>query len=156
MVIRNSYPDCASTSFKKNGHIHNGKQNNRCKACGRQFVSEFEQRIVPEDDRERVRPLLAERVSMHGICRVMGVGMTWMMGFAEECYAAAPEDLHARVPESSNDVIIRRLDAEVDELCSFVQNKANKQWLWLAVDARTRDAITFHVGDRSKESARAL
>ena len=93
---------------------------------------------------------------MHGICRVIGVGMTWMMGFAEECYAAAPEDLHARVPEFSNDVIIRRLDAEVDELCSFVHKKANKQWLWLAVDARTRDAIAFHVGDRSKESARAL
>ena len=39
---------------------------------------------------------------------------------------------------------------------SFVQKKANKQWLWLAMDATTRQIIAFHVGDRSRESAKAL
>ena len=142
----------------RNGHIHcNGKQNNFCKDCGRQFVSEFEQRIVSGDDRDRVKRLLAERVALHGICRVIGVGMKWLMGFAEECYNAAPEDLHARVPESASPVVVfRRLEAEADELLSFVQKKANKQWLWLAIDANTSEAIAYYVGDRSKDSARAF
>jgi insertion element IS1 protein InsB len=39
---------------------------------------------------------------------------------------------------------------------SFVQKKANKQWIWLAMDATTRQIIAFHVGDRSRESAKAL
>ena len=50
MIIRNSCPDCGSKKLKKNGHIHTGKQNHQCRACGRQFVAEFEQRIVSDDD----------------------------------------------------------------------------------------------------------
>ena len=53
-------------------------------------------------------------------------------------------------------MIIRRLEAEADELCSFVGKKSNKQWLWLAMDAHTRQVIAFHVGDRCKCSARKL
>lgn len=156
MAIRNCCPDCGAKKLKKNGHIHTGKQNHRCKVCGRQFVSEFEQRLVSTDERDLVKRMLAERISMRGVCRVVGVGMKWLMGFAVECYNAAPEDLNARVPECSNDVIVRCLAAEADELLSFVQRKTNKQWLWLAMDSKTRDAIAYHVGDRSKDSAKAL
>jgi hypothetical protein len=35
---------------------------------------------------------------------------------------------------------------------SFVQKKANKQWVWIAMDATTRQIIAFHVGDRSDKS----
>lgn len=31
---------------------------------------------------------------------------------------------------------------------SFVGSKANKQWLWLAIDADTREIIGVFVGDR--------
>ena len=32
------------------------------------------------------------------------------------------------------EVIIRRVEAEADEMHSFVQQRANEQWLWLALD----------------------
>ena len=48
------------------------------------------------------------------------------------------------------------MEVEADELCSFVGKKANKQWLWLALDARSRQVLAFHVGDRSRSSARQL
>ncbi len=52
----------------------------------------------------------------------------------------------------------------MDELWSFVDHKGNKQWVWLALDADTREVIGCHIGDpselgeanRSRESARAL
>ena len=44
----------------------------------------------------------------------------------------------------------------MDELWSFVDNKGNKQWVWLAIDADTREIIGCHIGDRSRESAIAL
>jgi hypothetical protein len=72
---------CGSTQHKKNGHIHNGKQNHRCKACGRQFVREFEQRRIPGEHRALIERLLKERLSLRGICRAVGVGMKWLMGF---------------------------------------------------------------------------
>jgi insertion element IS1 protein InsB len=39
---------------------------------------------------------------------------------------------------------------------SFVGKKANKPWIWIAMDANTRQVIAFHVGDRSRESAQEL
>jgi len=38
----------------------------------------------------------------------------------------------------------------------FVKQKANKQWIWIAMDEISRQIIAFHVGDRSRESAKAL
>jgi insertion element IS1 protein InsB len=87
MVIREDCPRCGSRHHKKNGRIHNGKQNHRCKACGRQFVREFAQRRVSAEHRALVERLLQERLSLRGICRAVGVGMTWLMGFLVECYS---------------------------------------------------------------------
>ena len=55
-----------------------------------------------------------------------------------------------------HDVLIQRLEVEADEMASFVQQKANKQWIWIAMDAKTRQIIAFHVGDRSQKSAEHL
>jgi insertion element IS1 protein InsB len=52
--------------------------------------------------------------------------------------------------------VIRQLEAEADEMWSVVTKKANKPWLWIAMDATTRQIMAFHVGDRSRDSARAL
>ena len=81
MVLREDCPQCGSTRHKKNGHIHNGKQNHRCKACGRQFVGEFTQRRIPDEHRALIERLLKERLSLRGICRAVGVGMKGLMGF---------------------------------------------------------------------------
>ena len=61
-----------------------------------------------------------------------------------------------RLPTSPTKVLLYKLEAEADEMWGFVQKKANKQWIWLAMDATTRQLIAFHVGDRSRESAKAL
>jgi insertion element IS1 protein InsB len=58
--------------------------------------------------------------------------------------------------EKPTDVVIDQLEAEADAMWSFVKKKANKQWIWLAMDAKSRQIIAFHVGDRSRESAKAL
>jgi insertion element IS1 protein InsB len=48
------------------------------------------------------------------------------------------------------------LAVEADEMSSFVQKQANKHWMWLAMAIKTRQIIAFHVGDRSRQSARGL
>jgi insertion element IS1 protein InsB len=45
---------------------------------------------------------------------------------------------------------------EADELSSFVQKKANRQWTWVAMEAKTRQVIAFRVGDRSRKGAKRL
>jgi IS1 family transposase len=42
---------------------------------------------------------------------------------------------------------------EADAMASCVQKQENKQWIWLAMDAKSRQIIACHVGDRSRTSA---
>jgi insertion element IS1 protein InsB len=37
-----------------------------------------------------------------------------------------------------------------------VKKKANKQWIWIAMDAQSRPVIALHVGGRSRKSAKRL
>jgi insertion element IS1 protein InsB len=156
MVVRDACPECGSQQFKKNGHIHNGKQNHQCKACGRQFVLHAETRVIVEEQRTLVERLLREKISLRGICRTVGVSIRWLMDFMVTCFEALPDHLHVQPVASPRDVIIGRLEVEADEMCSFVKQKANKQWVWLAMDKQTRHIIAFHVGDRSRDSAKQL
>jgi insertion element IS1 protein InsB len=52
--------------------------------------------------------------------------------------------------------MIQPLAVEADEMASFVRKKANKQWIWIAMDATSRQVMAFHVGDRSRKSAMRL
>jgi insertion element IS1 protein InsB len=156
MVIRDVCPRCQSPKFKKNGHIHNGKQKHHGHDCGRQFVDGFEQDLIAEDKRTLIERLLLERLSLRGICRAVGVTLKWLLGFLVQCFGALPDHLHVQSVSCPRDVLIQRLEVEADELASFVQKKAHKQWVWIAMDATTRQVIAFHVGDRSHTSAEHL
>lgn len=39
---------------------------------------------------------------------------------------------------------------------SFVDNKGNKQWVWLALDADTREIVGVYIGARDEAAARQL
>ena len=156
MIIKDICPRCESPKCKKNGHIHNGKQNHMCKDCSRQFVLDPENHRIDKDQRALVERLLREKISLHGICRAVGVTIRWLMHFMESCFEAAPEHLHVQPPSHPSEVILRRIEVEADEMHSFVKKKANEQWLWLAIDRVTRQVIAFHVGDRSRTSALQL
>ena len=151
-----SCPKCKSSSTKKNGHIHNGKQNHRCKKCGRQFVENPKQKLISAAKREQVRDLLLERISLRGICRVMKVSLCWLLDFMVSEHEQLPEDLNYHTSVETDKLLIGSIESEIDEMWSFVGNKKNKQWIWIAMDARSRQIIAFHVGDRSGESARRL
>jgi insertion element IS1 protein InsB len=156
MVIRDMCPRCRSPKYKKNGHIHNGKQNHQCHDCGRQFVDCFEQDLVSDDTRALIERLLVERISLRGVCRAVGVKLKWLLGFLVQCVEALPDHLHLQPITCHGHVILQRLEVEADEMASFVQKKANKQWIWIAMDVMSRQVIAFHVGDRSRKSAKRL
>jgi IS1 family transposase len=103
-----------------------------------------------------VERLLCEKISLHGICRAVGVSLRWLMNFIVARFAALPDHLYVLPVVAPREVIIGRLEVEADEMWSFVAKKANKQWVWIAMDKQTRQIIAFHVGDRGHESAQQL
>ena len=82
---------------------------------------------IASEPRRRIEQLLCERISLRGICRAVGVSLTWLLHFLVECLTACPDDLQAQPPTPSLAVVMSRLEAEADEMWSFVQKKANKQ-----------------------------
>lgn len=49
-----------------------------------------------------------------------------------------------------------RLTIQCDEMWSFVANKKNKQWVWLALDIETKEIVGIYVGARSRMGAEGL
>ena len=49
-----------------------------------------------------------------------------------------------------------RLTIQCDELWSFVDNKGNKQWVWLALDANTHEIVGVYIDARDEAAARKL
>ena len=149
-------PKCQGAVVVKNGFTaSSGKQNWRCRACGRQFVADPSRHAMNPAEKEIARALLKERVSLRGIARVLKVSPSQVQSFFEAEAEELPEHLnceHAR----AGPVIFYAVDVECDELWSFVGRKENKQWVWLALDADTRQIVAFHVGDRGEMGARGL
>ena len=146
-------PSCSSSTIKKNGHIHNGKQNHQCLNCGRQFILNPEQKIINEEKRSLILQALLERVSLEGVCRIFNVSMPWLLQFINEIIEELPEDLNATVTSAEE---LEVAVVELDEQWSYVENKKNQQWLWLVFHSRTRQVLAMHVGKRTKEAAEFL
>lgn len=144
-------PRCQLSHIKRNGHTYYGKQNYQCKLCDRQFVIKNE--TVSQQKQELIKSLLLERISLRGICRVLKVSLAWLLNFVDQQYQGTPSDLNFVAPVS---IEIEIFCVEADELWSFVGHRANKRWVWLALERRTRQIVALHIGDRSQESARAL
>ena len=147
-------PRCGLSHIKRNGHTHYGEQNYQCQKCGRQFVEASQH--LSEEKKALIKRLLLERLSLRGICRAAEVSLTWLLGFIAAVYAELPDDLNCRVGEARGVVQLLRLEAEADEMWSFVAAKENKQWIWIAIDATTKQVIAFYVGNRSRRSAEKL
>jgi transposase-like protein len=83
-------PSCNSESIKRNGHTDHNKQNYRCKECGRQFVADRTKPEISEDTKELVRKALLEKISLRGICRLLGVSLSWLIWFFRQTAAEFP------------------------------------------------------------------
>jgi insertion element IS1 protein InsB len=143
-------PTCGSDDIMKNGTTRRGKQNYKCRDCGRQFVENPQWKPIEPDSKAMIDRLLLERVPLAGIARVMQVSESWLQGYVNAVYAAVPQAVQVQAKDKG------RLEVQMDELWSFVDDKGNKQWVWLAIDVETREIVGCYIGNRSGASAIAL
>jgi len=150
MTIEMTCPTCGSHDISKNGTSHRGKQNYTCRDCGRQFVEDPPWQPKPKETKALVNRLLHETIPLAGIARATRVSQSWLQGHANATCEAVSQTADV-LPKPNGS-----LRVQIDELWSFVGHKGNKQWVWLAMDAETRKILGCFIGDRSRESARAL
>lgn len=146
-IVTHKCPRCESTDLVKNGRDYKGSQKFRCKACGR-YGTLNAQRGYPPTMHARVRRGLLERLSMRGLGRMLGLSRHTISRWLKKWIQQSPPDLvDSLLPSQLGDVL------ELDELWSFVGNKRQQRWLWLALCRRTRQVVAYWLGDRSENSA---
>ena len=100
-------PNCESEEVVKNGRIHNGKQNYRCKVCGRQFVEDPQQKLISQQTKEMVDKLLLEKLPLAGIARVCDVSELWLQGYINRIYEAVPQQVDVSTKKRALDHSMR-------------------------------------------------
>lgn len=145
-------PHCRSDKIVKNGKTYYGKQNHKCKNCRRQFV-ERRQDPIEGFKNELLPLLLLERVSLRGITRLLGHGMSWIYRRMKIYWSLLPDELPLG---GLCDAEIELYCTEADEIWSFVGAKDCKEWIWIAIERRTRLVVGFHIGGRDEEGALGL
>ncbi len=107
------------------------------------------------------RPLSPVRIGYENVylylalCPFTGQGYAAFLLNIDELYGEIPPDLACSVSEKA-DIELIKVNCELDELWSFVGWKANKQWVWVAIDRASRQVVALFVGDRSADGALGL
>ena len=150
MAVEMTCPTCGSHEISKNGTTRRGKQNYKCRDCGRQFVEDPQWQPKSKDTFGIVNLLLLEKIPLAGIARVTQVSGRWLQEYVNNAYGEVAKTASV-IPKAKG-----KLAVQMDEMWSFGDDKGNKQWVWLAMDGDTREIIGSQVGDRSRVSARQL
>ena len=114
----------------------------RCKDCN--FSSTLElQDLERRLKEEQVEKLSLERMSQRAIARITGVSRMTIAKLQKKI----------SVPIAQTVTPLRsRPTLELDELWSFVNNKGQKVWIWIALERETRRIVGLAFGDRSSET----
>ncbi len=149
-VITHHCTKCYSINIVKNGTDYKSKQKFHCLECNAYGTLEPQSRSYSNRIKEFVLRVYRERTSMRGVERVFGIARQtlarWIIG-----KAAALPDLADTLETAKTDDVL-----ELDELWSFVLQKSNKRWIWIALCRRTRQVVAYFIGDRSEKSCRKL
>jgi insertion element IS1 protein InsB len=111
-----SCPSCESKNVVKNGFIHNGNQNHKCKACGRQFVEAPKQKLISPETKTPIDKLLLEKMPLSGIAkhvlrgnlppqnmrRVCDVSETWLQDYVNRKYQSIPRQVNVSSKKKDN------------------------------------------------------
>jgi len=143
-------PRCDSQHIVKNGHTHNGKQSFKCGDCARQFVIAPRHQPISEETKKLIDKLLLEKISLAGICRTTGVSERWLQYYVNKKLGAVNRQVEVKSKKKGKLII------QCDEMWSFVGNKGNKQWIWLAIDGFTKEIVGVYIGKRDQTGAQGL
>jgi insertion element IS1 protein InsB len=141
MIVTNTCSSCESPDLVRNEHDYKGSQNYHGKDYGRYGTLNARQGYEAHVQRQVKLGVLEHRltISRRTISR-------WLAMWIDQ----VPPLETSLVPADIGDVL------ELDELWSFVGNKQQPRWVWLALCRRTRQVVAYWMGDRTETAALQL
>jgi IS1 family transposase/transposase-like protein len=146
-------PHCRSKNVKKNGTTKNQKQNYRCNDCTKQFIRDYTYTGCKTSVKEFIVPMTLKGSGIRDIASVLHISPNTVLKTLRT-QARAHGQHSTAIVTSTQAQHIKVL--EIDELWSFVGNKARQRWLWYAVDRTRKTIVAFVIGQRTDASCRKL
>ena len=140
---------CGHTKLTKNGTNRAGSQRYKCHSCGSSLVYSPKTRGV-KVDKEAVYRSFKERNSYRSIGRIFNISHTTVARWLKERTKKLKALKETILPKKAGDVI------EVDEIFTYIGKKSNQIRIWIAQNKRTKQILTFFVGDGSMNSAKRM
>ena len=132
-------PRCHSIRVVKSGH-HHGKQRWLCRRCRYQFTRVDPPAEADDQTKRAAVTLYGHGLSLRCVGRLLATSahsvIRWVTEYVETC-------CFKPVPEGA--VVI-----EVDEMWHYLGAKANKLWIWTALDRATGRLIDWECGGRDQ------
>jgi insertion element IS1 protein InsB len=91
-----------------------------------------------------------KKFSLAGIARATGVSEQWLQNYVNSNFDQVSQEIKVSTKKPG------KLLIECDEPWSYVGNKNNKQWIWLALDKKTREIVGCYIGERGEIGAKGL
>jgi len=127
----------------RNGRAPNGKQKYLCRACRRQSREDPTPPAYSDERREEILRAYEERSSLCGLERTFRVSRNSVITWIKKATELAPLSETLMAPDVTNpDSTI----LELDELWSFVANKTNQAWIWIALCRKNRQVVAYAIG----------
>lgn len=131
-------PRCQSTSIKKNGIKHDGKQNYCCKECNRQFIGDHNLTYLGchSNAVKQILFMLARCCGIRDISKITSFSIGKILKtLTQSNYEIKSKQTHYKC-------------LEVDEFWTFVGDKKIKHWLQYVYDRNSGEIVAFVLGGR--------
>ena len=126
---------------QKAGKQGNGVQKYFCKLCKKYQQSVYQYKACHIDSKQQFLKCLHVGNSLSGIRVILGIALStqvrWIRSWSKR--------VEASKEFKSNDIY------EIDELCTYVQNKNQRRWVVSAISRSTGRIIDIQVGHRNKK-----
>lgn len=138
-------PYCTASCIIKNGRTKTGKQQYYCKSCTKRFIDYYSYKACYATTNSQIITLTKEGLGVRSTARVLNMSTTTLL---KRILQIAQ---NIRLP-----VLIKGRTYEVDELRTYVKNKARPVWIVYALDRKSRQVLSFNVGSRTNKTLRTV
>lgn len=159
-------PNCDGIEVIQHGTTAAGKQRYRCQnpACERTtFIREYRYAAYSPQLKQQISDMAINASGIRDTARVLGMSTTTVMETLKKSPASTTVNEAVLVALESSPTIVRLcladepdLEAEVDEMWSFVQSKEPQRWLWWAIDHATGQVLAYVLAEHKDEAFLAL
>jgi insertion element IS1 protein InsB len=152
---------CQSNQVIKYGKTQNEKQRYRCCAssCSHTFLLDYSYKGCLPHKKQDIVTMALNASGIRDTARVLGVSLQTILTTIKKKASSLIKvnwNLLNRTCPDNREVLVLPIETELDEQWSFVQNKENRRWLWVALHHRTSEILAFTFGSRKDEVCKKL